>query len=452
MEHLTLMKKSGFALQLLLGLLMAMPAWAQKPMTLGDAIRRGLQTNERYRMTLAEQDRADARITQARAGILPDIRFDGSYTRNFKLSVNRIVFNDEPMTVQFGTRHSATWGVSVEQSLWEGGRVFAAWAAARSYHGMTDELVAQARLDLETEVAQAFFDAVLARRLVDVARQSLSLAEENFAVVEKKFAQGLVSEYDHLRAQVRLSNLRPPLISAQNNRELADSRLRTIIGLPSGTQIDLQDSEPDSSAWEADSLEQLVAAAARTRPDVRASEYEVKILGNGVQSARADYWPSLKLRGVFNWQTQTDQFKYRPGDVSKSWLGMLVVSYPLFDGFRRSGNVGLAKVDLSQARFRRQALLKGVGLEVEQARNNFHEATQRLEAQKETVAQAERGLQVANVRYESGVGTQLEVLDAQLELTTARIYAQTARHDRLVARAQWRRAMGEPVLNSIPME
>ena len=452
MRQTVAQKMLRWVLPITFGVLMAAAASAQQPLTLSDAIKRGLETNERYRITQAEQDRADARIKQARSGILPDIRFDGSYTRNFKLAVNRIIFNDVPMTVQFGTRHTASWGVSVEQSLWEGGRVFAAWAAARSYHGMTNEMVSQARLDLETEVAQAFFDALLARRLVDVSQQSLSLAEENFAVVDKKFAQGLVSEYDHLRAQVRLSNLRPPLISAQNNRELADSRLRTIIGIPSGTGIELQDSEPDSSSWESNSLEQLVADARRHRPDVRASEYEVKILGNGVQSAQADYWPSLKLKGMFNWQTQTDQFKYRPGEVSKSWLGMVLVSYPIFDGFRRSGNVGLAKVDLSQARYRREALLKGVALEVEQARNYFHEATQRLEAQKETVAQAERGLQVANVRYESGVGTQLEVLDAQLELTTARIYAQTARHDRLVARAQWRRAMGEPVLSSVGME
>jgi outer membrane protein TolC len=75
-----------------------------------------------------------------------------------------------------------------------------------------------------------------------------------------------------------------------------------------------------------------------------------------------------------------------------------------------------------------------------------------LEAQEETVGQAQRGLEIASVRYESGVGTQLEVLDAQLELTTARINAETARHDRLVARALWRRAMGEPVLNSVAMD
>jgi len=59
------------------GALLALPAYAQQPLSLTDAIRRGLETNERYRITLAEQDRADARIKQARAGILPDIRSTG---------------------------------------------------------------------------------------------------------------------------------------------------------------------------------------------------------------------------------------------------------------------------------------------------------------------------------------------------------------------------------------
>ncbi len=425
--------------------LTAASALAQQPLSLADAIRGGLETSERYHITMAEQDRADARITQARSGILPDVRFDGSYTRSFKIPVYQI----GGQSIPFGSPHSASWGVSVDQSLWEGGRVFAAWAAARSYHAMTEQMSAQARLDLETDVAQAFFDAVLARRLVEVAEKSLALAAENATVVGRKFAQGLVSEYDHLRATVRVANLKPPLIQARNSQQLADSRLRIMVGSPAGVELELLDSEPDSSSWEAASLDQLVAEAGKRRPDVQASDYEMRILKNGVQSAKADYWPTLKLRGSFVWQTQADEFKYRPSDVSKSWQGMLMISYPLFDGFRRSGNVGLAKVDLSQAQYRRQALLKGVTLEIELARGNFLEATQRLEAQKETVAQAERGMAIANVRYESGVGTLLEVLDAQLELTTAQIYAQTARHDRLVARVQWRRAMGELVLASV---
>jgi outer membrane protein len=387
--------------------------------------------------------------------VFPEIRFDASQTYAPELPVTPLVFTNtstgeaDNFILQIGTRHSTSWGFSIEQSLWQGGRVFAAWSAARNYRSLTDATSRQAGYDLQAQVAQAFLRAWLARRLVTVAEQTLSLAEENFAVVDRKYQQGLVSEYDQLRAKVRVANLRPSVIESRNQRDLADSQLRKLIGLDPEVQLELMESEPDSAAWEDNDLSELVALARTQRQDLAASGYEVNILKDNVRAAKADYWPTLKLNGSINWQIQTDDFGFPYDERTRSWRGMLTLSYPLFDGFRRNGTVGVAKVDLSKARLRRQDLEKSVYLEVEQARDNFIEATERLEAQEETVGQAQRGLEIANVRYESGVGTQLEVLDAQLELTTARINAETARHDRLVARALWRRAMGEPVLNAM---
>jgi outer membrane protein TolC len=406
---------------------------------------------------LQEQERARQRIKEARAGILPDIRFDAAYTRVFELPTSVFTITDETgqsttNILKFGTRYNASWGLSVEQSLWEGGKVFAAWSAARNYRHLTDASSRQAGIDLQSQVARAFLTASLARRLVAVAEQTLAVAEENLAVASQKYNQGLVSEYDHLRAQVRVANLRPSVIEARNQRELADSQLRTLIGIEPGDSLELVESEPDSSEWEHLSLDELVSRANDRRPDLSASGYEVSIFKDNLRAAKADYWPALKLLGNVDWQVQTDDFGLPYDERTRSWQGMLTLSYPIFDGFRRSGTVGVAKVDLSQAKLRQQELVKRVSLEIEQARNSFLDATERLRAQEETVGQAERGLTIANLRYESGVGTQLEVMDAQLELTTARINAETARHDRLVSRAEWRRAMGEPVVGSLAAE
>jgi outer membrane protein TolC len=431
--------------------------YGQVSLTLKGAIERGLENNEQYRTVLAEEKRAGQQIKEARAEILPEIRFDASYTRVFELPTSVFTVIDtagaeQTNILKFGTRHNTNWGFSFEQSLWEGGRVFAALSAARHYRNLTDASSRQANLDLQAQVGRAFLGAWLARRLVTVAEQTLAVAEENFAVVDKKYQQGLVSEYDHLRAQVRTANLRPSVIEARNQRELTDSQLRKLIGIEPSVPLELIDSEPDSSAWEDRKLDELVAMAKDHRGDLSASDYEVNILKDNVRAAQADYWPTLKLSGNVNWQVQTDDFGVPYDDRTRSWQGMLTLSYPIFDGFRRAGTVGVAKVDLAKAKLRRQGLAKNVSLEVEQARNDFIEATERLQAQEETVGQAQRGLEIANLRYESGVGTQLEVLDAQLELTTARINAESARHDRLVARAQWRRAMGEPVIDGVVLE
>lgn len=439
-----------------LALISALPAvsWAQVSLSLEDAITLGMQNNEQYRSVLKEEERARQRIKEARAGVLPDLKFDASYTRVFELPTSVFSITDESGNVQtnvlkFGTDYSASWGFSVEQSLWEGGKVFAAWSAARNYRSLTDASSRQANIDLQNHVAHAFLTASLTRRLVVVAEQTLQVAEENLAVVTQKYEQGLVSEYDHLRAKVRVANLRPSVIEARNQRQLADTQLRTLIGLEPGDSLILIESEPDSSDWENLSLDALVSQAGDQRPDLMASDYEVRILNDNLRAAKAEYWPALKLHGSIDWQVQTDDFGLPYDERTRSYQAMLTISYPIFDGFRRSGTVGVAKVDLTQGKLRRMQLIKQVSLEIEQARNSFLDATERLRAQEETVGQAERGLDIANLRYESGVGTQLEVLDAQLELTTARINAETARHDRLMARAAWRRAVGEPVVQGI---
>ncbi|GAB4323516.1 MAG: TolC family protein [Candidatus Zixiibacteriota bacterium] len=437
------------ALMVLSAVLSLPPAARAETVTLDlrAAIQRAMASNEGFKSALEDERRAHEEIKRARAGMFPKIDFDASYTRSFEIPEVRIA----GQSIKFGSTHSSVWGLNWEQSIWEGGRVLAAWAAARNVGRLADAASRQAGIEIQALTATVFFDAMLAERLVVVAARSLEVAEANYEVVKQKYDEGLVSEYDHLQAKVRVAILRPPLISAQNQRDIAKSRLCTIIGLEPGTELELVESQPDSSAWESQSLEDLVELAIDQRPDLEAAKYEIEARKNAVSVARADYFPSLRLSGSFNWQTYTDDFGYRKDDITRDWVARVMLSIPIFDGFRRSGNVGVAQVDLSQAQFGRQELVKQTRLEVESARHAFIEATERLMAQEETVAEAQRGLDIANTRYESGVGTQLEVRAAQLELTTAQTNAETARHDRNVARVAWRRAMGEAVLNDIPL-
>jgi outer membrane protein len=426
-------------------------ASAQTPLSLRDAITLGLAHNESYRIALTEQERAHALILSARAGLFPRIDFQGSYSRALKRPEMVISGeqNGEPFVqrLRIGTKHSTVGGISAEQTLFEGGGVLAAWQAAQSYREMQLALGAVARNNLEAEVATAFLDAILTQALADVAAQTVRQAEAHYQVVDQKFKAGLTSEYDHLRAHVRVAAVRPQLIQAQSALDLAYIRLKNLIGVDVGGALQLVDSEPDSSSWEADGLDALARQAAATRPDLAATDHEIRTRAKGVDIYRAERWPSLKLNGSFNWQWNTDQrYNLRDDEMSQSWSAGLSLSYSLFDGFRRRGNIQIAQVDLKQAELRRAQLVRGVVLQVESARSQFREATERLEAQREAVAEAERGLEIANLRYESGVGTQLEVLDAQLALSTARVFAETARHDRRVARVEWRQAMGEPVL------
>lgn len=415
-------------------------------MSLSDALVRAIEYNESYLIAAEEQVRADAQVGQARAEALPTLRFFGGYTRNFEIPEQFVTIGEETERFKFGYEHSANWGFSATQSIFKGGRVFAAWAAARLYAKYVEQVQRLALLDLQQSVATAFFDALLAEQRVEVARQSLALAVETRDVVQKKYEQGQISEYDLLRAEVQVANIRPQVLQAENGRELSLTNLRNLLGVEAGVPLALSSSAPDSAAWEAESLADLIKRARDSRPGPRQAELEVSMREKAVTVARSEHYPSLALSGNYMVNAYRERLGFDHWQRTPAWSATLSLSIPIFEGLRISSGVTQAKVDLSQARLRERSVNKLVALEVEKARNDFLEARERLGSQTETVLQAEKGYEISQLRYQEGVGTQLEVTDAMLALTTARLNKNLALRDYQVARVNLRRAVGQATL------
>jgi len=429
-------------------------------LTLADALVRALEHNESYLISEQEQRRGEARVTEARADALPKLSFFGNYSRNFEIPEQFVKIDwDATDTVppqisrfKFGFEHTAIWGVSARQTIFEGGRVFAALAAARLYAKYLTQAHRQARLDLQRDVSLAFYDAILAAQRVEVARQALQLATQTRDVVQQRFDQGQSSEYDLLRAKVQVANIQPEVTQADNLRQLSLTNLRNLLGINAGVPLVLQLSYPDSAAWENEPLDTLLDRARARRPEPLQAELEVRMRQKAVSVAAADHYPSLYLSTDWAISANRERLGMNHWLRTPSWSATLSLSIPIFEGMRVSSGVAQAKVDLSQARLRESAINKYVALDVEKAGHDFIEARERLASQSETVHQAEEGYQIAQLRYQEGVGTQLEVTDALVALTTARLNQSQALRDVLVARVQLRRAVGEPVLTGLESE
>lgn len=436
---------------------MALSVAAQEsmPLTLYESLVRAVEHNESFLIAEEERVRAAAQVGQARAEALPTIRFFGDYTRNFEQSKLPLTISDESGAIldrwwiTMGAENSSNWGFTATQSIWQGGRVFAAWAAARLYSKYVDQVRRQAWLDLQQGVATAYFDALLAEQQVEVARRSLELAIDTRDVVQKKYEQGQISEYDLLRAEVQVANIRPQVLQAENGQKLALTNLRNLLGIEAGVPLQLSPSVADSAAWETESLEVLISRARGRRPEPLQAELEVSMREKAVSVARADHFPSLELSGNYMVSAYREKLGFNHWQRTPAWSATLTLSIPIFEGMRISSGVSQAKVDLVQARLRERSVNKRVTLDVESAQNSFLEAQERLGSQAETVLQAERGYEIANLRYQEGVGTQLEVSDAMLALTTARLNKSNAMRDYQVARTNLRRAVGEPVLDAL---
>jgi len=413
------------------------------------AVKLALEQNESYRSALLEKDRIKGQYMEARAGALPQLTFNSSYLRNIDLQTSVLTMTGEDgqsqkMTLSFGTPHNYSFGFSLYQPLYAAGRVGAALKIANYGNKYTEAGIVQARHNIASAADRAYLDAVAARDAEQVYIEAERLADSNLAVVKKLYDEGQVSEYDYLRAQVQLANTRPDRIAASNRARLARDYLRNMLALEPGVEVILPESIQDVSAPSA-TIEELTAEALQNRPELHQSEQWVNINQKLITIASSGYRPTLGINSRIQWDSFQDEIKKSSISSSawnRSWNVSLVLSWPIFNGFETSGKVRQAKVDYSQSKLANSQLARQVRLEVQDAWGKVDEARQRVEALGETVSQAERGVEIAQVRFKNGIGIQLEILDAQVALTTARVNRIAALHDLAVAVSELRRAVG----------
>jgi outer membrane protein TolC len=255
--------------------------------------------------------------------------------------------------------------------------------------------------------------------VLETALKAHEATAYNLQVVEKQYQQGVVSEFELLRARVENANLEPQILQAESEVVLAKKRLKSFIGMPLRDSIVLVESALDTSLSELSQLESLVTLALERRSETKASRKLTTITKKAISIAKAEYWPTLDALYAYHTSSSSDIWKLDE-NVSKSSTIGLFLNIKIFDGFRRSSEVSYRRADHEKTRIAEDQLVDDVRLEVEQAYDQLVRAKKSLDIQKETIAQAEEGLKIANLRYEQGVGTQLEVLAAQSALTNAR--------------------------------
>ncbi len=408
-----------------------------------------LERNETYQSVLLEKDRIQGQYLEARAGAFPRITFDGSYLRNIDLQSSVLTMEGEDgtserFTLKFGTPHNYSFGISFYQPLYAAGRVGAALKIAKYGFKYTDELISATRHDVATKADKAYLNAVMANKAVQIFREAEKLADANLDVVQKMFKEGQSSEYDLLRAQVQAANSRPDRIQAENNARLALNYLRNILALPENSEIVLGNDIIETQTPILN-IETLIAEALANRPELRQTEELMNINKKLISIEKSGFKPEVGISSRMQW----DSFKDDIGKTSlsgdswnRSWNVAVVLNWSIFSGMETIGKVRQARVDYNQSRLANSQLKRHIRLEVEDAVGKIDEAKLRVEALGEAVDQARRGVEIGQVRFENGIGTQLELQDTQVALTTARVNQINALHDLALAVSSLRQVIG----------
>jgi outer membrane protein len=426
----------------------AIAASAQEPITidLKGAIGMALEKNENYQIALKEVDKADAQIKEAVSGALPQVTAGVDYLRNWEVPTTVIQFGDQVQTLKIGAANNYTAALTVTQPIYSGGRTGTALRIAGIARHLSRESLVQSRQELKVQVFNGFYGALLAEQVLNVNEEAQKLAQDNLDLVQKMYNQGMTSEYDLLRAKVAVANLQPSVLKARNDSEVAATALKNLLGMPLDSRINIQ-SNLDSTTFVLPPIDPEAAKSEvlENRPEIKMSDYNSNITKQLITIAKAGYKPSLYFSTSLQYQRQYET----GGPFKHSWARSLFtgisLNVPIFDSWRTPSQVKQARINYEDDLLRDQAVHKGLLLDFQQSLGSYLEARNRLSTQGDAVELARRGLDIANVRFENGVGTQLEISDARLSLSQAEINRAVAFHDLAVSYAALLRSLGREI-------
>ncbi|MBU0984800.1 MAG: TolC family protein [candidate division Zixibacteria bacterium] len=442
MFHPVQLRSSGLAVALtgiVVILCVAASVSSQTALTIQDVRRLALEHNRTFLSAREDVNIARSEITKAWSDALPDVSLSGGYNRNFTVPKVFFIANGETMELQTGFKNSFGTRVSVSQPIWHGGKVFTALNIAKRYEAYSEAIADQVEDGVILNAEQLFYATALARAQLEVWDKALEANTANLEVVEKQFNQGMVSEYELLRARVERQNVLPEKIAAEAEVHLSEKRLLSFLGIELDEPVTVIEDLGDTSLANLPALPDLIAQALAGRPEMIQAQHLVEISAKAIKVARADYWPSFDAVGAYDWQSASDSWTMTENE-SSSWTAGITVSLELFNGGRTKGYVSQRKAEHNQARLNLQQTRDNVRLEVEEAYTALLQAKKSLDIQGTTIASAEEGHKIAQLRFESGVGTQLEVLSAQSALIRARTARAAALYGFRIARAKLRQA------------
>jgi outer membrane protein TolC len=441
--------KRKTTLYLLWTLFVAIPGpslYAQvESLTLERAITIAIENNPSLEGSRLEVDRADARVREAWGTALPKIDLTANYTRALKKPVFFLPDflnpgSGEIIPIEIGATHSVDMIFSGEQVLFDAA-VFIGVGAAKTYSRAAREGFRASQLDVVTNTRNAFYGVLVAKEAVALMQENIQYSQENLENVRILFDQGLVSEYDRLRAEVTVENIRPELINAENAYLVAVNNLKNAIGIPYDTEIEVEGNLeyspiPDSL------LAKVQENVLRSNASLSALKLQAEVNDAITSAQRSFYLPRLSAFGNYTYQAQKNAFTLSTNDFITSAVVGLNLRFNIFEGFQTNSRVEQAELEYRKTKEQVTSLELALQTAAETAILEMNKARQRIESQGRTVDQAERGFKIATTRYNSGQGTQLEVNDAQLALATAKVNRIEAIFEYTVAVNELERLLG----------
>lgn len=422
-----------------------------RSVTLGDAIELAFENNEEIRSQQGEVKAADAVKIGAEGKFTPRLSLGAAYTHNdfvITLPPSFVVGQAKDPGIFLGYNNQYNFSINAEQSIFAGGKDVAGYKESSLKEKVQQQGLRAKMLSAELETKRLYFGLMLADETLRITHELVDQTEKHCRDVQRKFGEGTSSRFDLLQSKVQVAKVEPQLAAAEKARELISAELKKYIGIK--FEEELVPTQKLSYAHFDVSEDASQAEALAGNPELAMKALGVDVGKQGVNSARAGYLPDV--RATFRYDFISNDVTNMFNDTHNNWNAGVAISIPIFDGFSAYSKTKEAKARMEIAKLERSDLEKGVAIDVKRACLDLIEAEKVILAQRASVEEAREALKIANTSYDAGVGTNLDVLDAQVSLSQVEKNLSEAIYDYTMAKATLDRTTGRNTFAEVQNE
>jgi outer membrane protein len=389
---------------------------AQEKISLKEAVDLVLQNNELVQIAAESATAAEFKVKESKSLLWPQLNVSGSYTRISLFGEFQVPFGSEIYTVKFGTPNNYNMRASVMEQVFTWGRNARTIEMSKAGLDLAQDGVVLTKHMLSYQAVPLFYGTVFFREAINVLDENLKAFEKKLDIMSRRFEAGLASSFEINLIKVQISALQAQKIDFENSI----AKFRTTFNSLAGRE--------ENAVFQPEAALTFVPAK-HNRDDLvkeaLANRVEFQQVGHQLDLGQA----SLGLAKTGNKPSLVASFNYefRNGfmpDIEKirgNWTALLSVSYPAFDGFRVSSQIAQAESSLRAVQMRKVDLERTVTAEIDNVLSDLGAGERKMEVEKTKIAQAADALRIAEERYQSGLLSATDLVDAQNMLESARL-------------------------------
>ena len=416
---------------------LAATAQEKLALTLDQAIEIALSDNPTIQVAQQTIELKKISNKETALGLLPEASLSGAYTRTIKKQV--MVMQGQKFEIGIPNQYQG--GVTVSLPIFAP-TLYKSMKLTKTDVALAVEQARASKQDLINQVTKAFYQALLAQDSYEVLQKAFAQSEENFRIVNAKYEQGRVSEFDKISAEVQMRNMQPSVISARNGVELSKLQLLVLMNIEPETEIELQGSLNDYEEAVFAGVLTADTSSLKSNSTLAQLDMNVKMLQQSLSINKQSFAPIVALQFNYMYTCMTDDFKFKEYEWNPYSNVSLSVSIPLFK-YSNFSAVKKTNLQIAQLMTNRDYTARQLAMQQQSYLNSMAASAEQVSSNKEAIVQAQKGRDIAEKLYEVGRGTVLELNSAEVALTQAKLTYTQAIFDYLSAKADLDKLQGK---------